>query len=275
MVDQPGPDSKDNAQETIFNSDIGDDWGEAFAAEDFMASPQEEANQEFFLPDDIAEITLPSPTVNAGAPEPPQDSAPSRPPLLHSLAARIRQTPIPLRLALIGIPIAGLLLFLTLRRSPEAPTLKPEVQPKSAAVHPSEEPVAHLPAPPTVAHPAAPAPEGRVPARVPPEPQMVRKKWRFPAIIVPTKADNGQPPPILTADLTLTLKLAPEVIPPANQDTFIREILYQFYTNQPPDDLKRYALDRGEMNRKLKAWIIKQWPKLPLESITTDRYELL
>ena len=64
-------------------------------------------------------------------------------------------------------------------------------------------------------------------------------------------------------------------MPPTDKDSFVREILYQFYANQPVDDLQRYALERNEMNRKLQAWIIKQWPELPLDSIAVDRYQLL
>jgi hypothetical protein len=278
MVDQPGQDDKGTAQETIFNSDIGDDWGEAFEAEDFMASPQEEVTNEFFLPDEHVAPTPIGGPVEGDVTAPATSPSPSsgRIALFYqALAARFVKTPIQFRLALVVLPILVLILILVLHKSPQTVvrTLRP-LPPEGATVHPPlEKPTAQPHQPGVTALAPAPASGCKVPM---PEPVTIRKKWRLPAIIAPAKAPgNDQTPIVLSADLTLVLKLTPEAIPPAGKDSFIREILYQFFTNQPLEDLKRYVIVRGEMNHKLQEWIKKQWPDLPLDSIIIDRYQLL
>jgi hypothetical protein len=284
MVDEAGQGAKDPAQETIFNSDIGDDWGEAFEAEDFMAAPKEEASSEFFLPDEPEESFTHIPVADeAKTPTAVPPPAARILPLLHSLTARFRQTPIAIRLAVILLPLVGLSLFLTLHRSPKHAATKTEPSPQTRAVSPAAEPppeakhpqpttTDHEPAPPPTALGEPPPGEHKEPVAAP---KLIRKKWRFPAIIVHAKTTADQTPIILTTDLTLILRLSPEAIPPSQRESFIREIIYQFFTNQPPDDLRRYALERGEMNRKLQAWLMKQWPDLPLDAIAIDRYQLL
>lgn len=314
MADQPEQEAKDTGQETIFNSGIGDDWGEAFEAEDFMAAPSDEPSAEFFLPDEVTGATVLDVPIDAGE---RAATATVAPPsglmagLQHPRFDRFRAIPLPFRLAAVALPLLALILFLALRgKAPEQMASTPATPPKTAV-----EPQAEIEAPPEAHPPEAHPPESEpspavgtapeakseveAPSVSPPEttqavveshqlppeetareseslaPKEVRKKWRFPAIIVHGKIDKDQAPIILTVDLTLVLKLAPEVMPPSAKESFIREILYQFYTNQPADDLKRYALERGEMNRKLQAWILKQWPELSLESIAVDRYHLL
>ena len=298
MVDQPEQEAKGTGQETIFNSGIGDDWGEAFEAEDFMATPSEETNTAFFLPDEATEATILSiPVEEADKTKPVADYSPGRlAGLLNAIFARLRTIPLPFRLAAVVIPGLALILFLVLRgKAPEQIASSPATQQKTvAAPQPeAEEPAVHplepeleakpeaetsLPNPPE--QPAVPEPhqsatEENALKSTPVEPKELRKRWRFPAIIVHAKTDKDHAPVILSTDLTLILKLAPEVMPPSDKESFIREILYQFYTNQPVDDLQRYALERGEMNRKLQAWIMKQWPELHLDSIAIDRYQLL
>lgn len=284
MVDEPGQGGKDHAQETIFNSDIGDDWGEAFEAEDFMAAPKEEASKEFFLPDEPEEAFIDIPVADDAKPITAVVTPTGRViPLLNALSARFRQTPIAFRLAILLLPVIGLSLFLTLHRSPKHVVTKTGPSPHSAAVHPAAEPPAdvkpqqlsstdHEPPPPPTTQGEPPAVKHEAPVV---EPKLIRKKWRFPAIIVHAKTAVDQTPIILTTDLTLILRLSPEAIPPVQRESFIRDIFYQFFTNQPPDDLRRYALERGEMNRKLQSWILKQWPELPLDAIAIDRYQLL
>lgn len=287
MTDKPGPGAKDSDQETIFNSGIGDDWGEAFEAEDFMSTPKEEASSPFFLPEEPLE---PTQAAESDAAQ-PQDAAPPASRLAclcQSLSDRFRSTPLPLRLAVIVLPVLALGLWLTLRKgsapSPPSPAiLQQEASHPAPAAPPVTTPHDTPPPPPELAKTEAhPAPEATPtahdeitkPTPPPPEKKLLRKKWRFPALIVHAKADKESAPAILTLDLNLILKLSPEAMPPADKDYFIRELLYQFLTNQPLDDLQRYALDRGEMNRKLQAWIIKQWPDLPLASVAVERYQL-
>jgi hypothetical protein len=283
MADQPGQEPKDTGGETIFNSGIGDDWGEAFEAEDFMAAPGEEVSTEFFLPDELTDGATMIPVaaaevVTAVATSPP------------GLFARLQKIPLLLRIAVLVLPVLAVSLFFILRaRVPEQPALSQETQTQTVV---APQPEAESPAAPT------PEPTAQAPQNHPSEQQVspesphsvsedsgagtspleakeIRKKWRFPALLIQAKTDQGQAPVLLSIDLTLNLKLAPEVMPPSGRESFLREILYQFYTNQPVDDLQRYALDRGEMNRKLRAWILKQWPELHLESIVIDHYQLL
>lgn len=292
MADQPGQEPKDTGGETIFNSGIGDDWGEAFEAEDFMAAPGEEVSTEFFLPDELTDGATMIPVaaaevVTAVATSPP------------GLFARLQKIPLLLRIAVLVLPVLAVSLFFILRaRVTEQPALSQETQtqtvvaPQPEAAPPAAEPTAQAPVAPHPG-PADQAPQNHHPEQQaspesphsgsedsgagasPLEAKEIRKKWRFPALLIQAKTDQGQAPVLLSIDLTLNLKLAPEVMPPSGRESFLREILYQFYTNQPVDDLQRYALDRGEMNRKLRAWILKQWPELHLESIVIDHYQLL
>ncbi len=280
MADKPGQEAKDTGQKTIFNSGIGDDWGEAFEAEDFIAaSPQEEAKTEFFLPDEALETIVDIPVAEGEKEELVEASFLGRlNDIRQLLFARFCTIPFPFRLAAVAIPILALILFFALSKAPPQPIAPiPEAQTETVPAVQTEPSVAHLPEAETGV-PAEPHPapeEAKVSGSDSSEVKMLRKKWRFPAIIVHTKTDKDHGPAIISTDLTLILKLAPGVMPPSGKDSFVREILYQFYANQPIDDLQRYALERGEMNRKLQAWIIKQWPELPLDSITVDRYQLL
>lgn len=284
MVDEPGQGAKDPAQETIFNSDIGDDWGEAFEAEDFMSAPKKEASQEFFLPDEPEDTLSAIPVADEGQAASTPSATPVRiPSLLHTFLDRFRRTTIAVRLAIILLPLIGVALFLALNRSPKHVASTSAGPAKSVADHPTPQGTAephqqqpastgHETPPPPIAHGEPPAVHHAEP---PPEVKPIRKKWRFPAVIVHAKTQAEQPPIIVTTDLTLILRLSPEAIPPAQRESFVRETLYQFFNNQPPDDLRRYALERGEMNRKLQAWLLKQWPDLPLDAIAIDRYQLL
>ena len=317
MAEQPGQESKAAGQETIFNSEIGDDWGEAFESEDFMALSSEEASAEFFLPDepsDTATLNIPiagDVPPSAAIVSPPGtistlEGADSR----RSLFSRLQTIPRWLTSLLVALPLVALLAFWLLRTKalpPEvvtpdgqlatvAPLEHPQQGPASPPVAPPplavEEPPAPQHSPPPVSGEQAQAglvspPEAPAEAHVAPHPSAdsaeapppagreLRKKWQFPAIIVHAKTEPGAAPVVLSMDLTLVVKLPPEVMPPAGREAFIREIFYQFYFNQPVENLRRYAIDRGEMSRSLRAWIVKQWPDLPLDAIVIDRYQLL
>ena len=278
MAGQPGQEAKDTGQETIFNSGIGNDWGEAFEAEDFMASPKEDVSNEFFLPDEPAEapVNIPVGEVDRAGLGEKALSIGRLAALIHLLLARFGAFPLPLRIAAVAIPISALTLFFFLHKGSTPIVSTPEMKPQAGVVLQPGAPAVHGPesAIKTPEMHSTPAPAVEKSKSIGLEPGLLRKKWHFPAIIVHAKTDNTHDSVILTTDLTLVLKLAPEAMPPLDKDSYIREILYQFYTNQPLDDLKRYALERSEMNRKMKAWITKQWPELPLDSLTIDRYQL-
>ncbi|MBA3004451.1 MAG: flagellar basal body-associated FliL family protein [Desulfurivibrio sp.] len=106
-------------------------------------------------------------------------------------------------------------------------------------------------------------------------PGKVRKKWAFPAFIIPVKNPaSDQPITFVLVDITLITSLAEQEDPPADKKIFVRDIIYQFFQNKPLDELRKYSLARGEMNRELRAWLQKQWPDAPIESIIFHQYSL-
>ncbi len=280
MADQPGQGPKDAGQETIFNSGIGNDWGEAFEAEDFMAAPKADVSDEFFLPDEATEANINIPAGDVDRPGQVEEAPSSLGRLVgyrQYLLARLRAFPLSYRIAAAALPIFALILFFALHNRPVPTVPGTETKPEASVVHQAEPAIApHEPGPEVTSPGAHAVTEGVVekPKPITPEVKIPRKKWNFQDIIVHSKSE-GEGSAIVTTDLTLVLKLAPGATPPLDKGPFIREILYQFYVNQPLADLKRYALERGEMKSKLQAWIAKQCPELPLDSIAIDRYQLL
>ncbi len=106
-------------------------------------------------------------------------------------------------------------------------------------------------------------------------PEKIRKKWPFPSFLIAVPSENAnQRMAFLMVDITLVAVLAPNEEPPAEKKNLVRDLIYQFYRNQSSEELRRFSLARGEMNRKLRAWLHKQWPDAPIESIIFDRYSI-
>jgi hypothetical protein len=106
-------------------------------------------------------------------------------------------------------------------------------------------------------------------------PGKVRKKWAFPAFIIPVNNPAGaQPVTFVLVDITLIASLGEQEDPPADKKIFVRDIIYQFFQNRPLEELRRFSLARGEMNKELRAWLLKQWPEAPIESIIFNQYRL-
>ena len=103
----------------------------------------------------------------------------------------------------------------------------------------------------------------------------LRKKWALPAFIISIPQKTEQERLIIRVDITLVLKLEPGQPIPESKRIFIRDAIYQFYTNRPAAELKRYPLARGEMIHKLGSWLNKQWPQNPIASIIFDRYQII
>ncbi len=104
-------------------------------------------------------------------------------------------------------------------------------------------------------------------------PDQARKKWDFPGFIIPVQSETGDKGiSFLMIDITIIAMLDQEKEPPPEKITFMRDSIYQFYLNRPQDELRHFSLARGEMNRKLKDWLMKQWPEAPIESIIFNRY---
>ena len=106
-------------------------------------------------------------------------------------------------------------------------------------------------------------------------PGKVRKKWGFPAFIIPVNNPApDQPVTFVLVDITLIASLGEQEDPPADKKIFVRDIIYQFFQNKPLEELRRFSLARGEMNKELRAWLLKQWPEAPIESIIFNQYHL-
>lgn len=106
-------------------------------------------------------------------------------------------------------------------------------------------------------------------------PGKVRKKWAFPAFIIPVNNPAAaQPVTFVLVDITLIASLGEQEDPPADKKIFVRDIIYQFFQNRPLEELRRFSLARGEMNKELRAWLLKQWPEAPIESIIFNQYRL-
>ncbi|MFH1019530.1 MAG: flagellar basal body-associated FliL family protein, partial [Pseudomonadota bacterium] len=106
-------------------------------------------------------------------------------------------------------------------------------------------------------------------------PGKIRKKWAFPAFIIPVNNPaSDQPVTFVLVDITLIASLNEQEEPPAGKKTFVRDIIYQFFQNKPLEELRRFSLARGEMNKELRAWLLKQWPEAPIESIIFNQYHL-
>ena len=170
--------------------------------------------------------------------------------------SRLQSFPIFVRIPLYALPFLIIGIFFVL-----SDTLKPTPPLLQTAPSPARHPG---PAAPQAASQASQLTPGKV-----------REKWAFPAFIIPIKnPDSDQPVTFVLVDITLIASLNEQKDPPADKKIFVRDIIYQFFQNKPLDELRRFSLARGEMNRELHAWLLKQWPEAPIESIIFNQYHL-
>ena len=113
------------------------------------------------------------------------------------------------------------------------------------------------------------------PAPLPSMPEQIRRKWELAPFYIPI-ANTGPNEEKAFIDVKITLIMVQnENIPlPLERERFLRDLIYQFYVNRPLYELQRYTLARGEMSRKLRKWIRKQWPDVPLETIQFNHYKV-
>ena len=112
------------------------------------------------------------------------------------------------------------------------------------------------------------------PPEPPVSPRLIRKKWFFPSFFIQaTRQENGETI-FVSIDLTLIALLKENEELPEEKKIFVRNIIYQFYTNRPAYELQHFSLARGEMIRKLRSWIKKEWPDTPVETIVFHRYQV-
>lgn len=139
---------------------------------------------------------------------------------------------------------------------------------------------------PTVDH-LLPAPEasvtgnGNLAAEAEPEPEgnavaeKVRQKLFLPAFFIPvTDQKNRKEVAFLDLDITLYLLVDENQDIAEQKKILARDIIYQFFSNRPMEDLRRYSLARGEMGRALRSWLNRQWPDNPIESIAFNHYHI-
>lgn len=103
----------------------------------------------------------------------------------------------------------------------------------------------------------------------------VRRKWRFSSFLIDAAQSATEPPSYVVVDLSLVLRLNAGEPFPEDKKYAVREMIYQFFSNRPLYELRRFSLARGEMQMKLEAWFHKEWPNNPIESIFFHRYQIL
>ena len=284
MADDRPPQSVDQFASTETPADQdetnwGEDWESAFQAEDdaFFSS---EKDEDFFLEENEPTVTagvaaqeldsslektlagIPDQAVAAAAAQPTKSlaGAAALSALLLSAKtaaqkqfARLQSFPIFVRLPLYGLPLllVGIVFVLSSTSTPPPTTSVSRDTATGAATPQGFNQASQL------------------------HPGKVRKKWAFPAFIIPVNNPvAAQPVTFVLVDITLIASLDEQEDPPADKTTFVRDIIYQFFQNRPLEELRRFSLARGEMNKELRAWLLKQWPEAPIESIIFNQYRL-
>jgi len=278
MTDTPDDPTKEqeSTSENIFNSEIGDDWGEAFQAENFMFSPDEEASSEFFLEDDsFAPESSANPAESSvvdGVGLFGDSKASKGIPGLNkflTLASLLLTLPLKFKIPVIGLVLALILaLFFLLQGSPEQTDLQIATQ---EGVNPNQGD-ASVDQAQTIQEKLA---ETEPPPKLEILPEKVRKRWELPPFLVSSVDEENNAPALLSIDLTVVLLLDEEQLIPNDKELLVRETIFQFFNNHPFSELERFNLSRGELTRSLEAWIKKQLPDLPLSSIVFNHYQIL
>lgn len=276
------------------DDDLGDDWESAFQAEEFMFSPEDESSDFFLLDEngadsseDIAHLITnqegqkenkTGKDTTTGSAEP--SAILEFPTTLQILAAYLPQffqsRPLYQRLLIGSLPFVLILIIastLFFRSTTDELASRDDKNMVSAPSH-------------GVA--LAPQGQGRVssapqqkqapalsPAAVPAvKAETIQHKWQLPTFIIVADGDNHSAL-IINIDLTLIAHLEKGQNLPADKQIFAQDIIYQFFTNRPAYELKRFALARGEMISQLNAWLSKQWLNNPFDTITFSRYQVI
>ena len=274
-------------------NDIGEDWGEAFADDDEMFSPAGEGSSPFFLEDE--QEKLPEKTgKKQGAGKDGTSVSPAGS-LSKGIAGeafkKFTSLSRPFKIALAGallLTLLFLIFFLRPAAEPQKPALSiPVVQPRPPREQPAAagssiikkgEPLNKLK--PTIGV-KQPVPKTVPPRAEPPKETYFglavgqqSRKWPLKSFFVAIPAANHTSV-VLTVDLTLFVQSAGKTALPVSREIFLRDLIYQFFRNQSLADLKRFTLARSILKHRLMAWIKKQWPGLPVLSISFNRYQLL
>ncbi len=265
---------------TVFGSEIDDDWGEAFEADDFMLAPDEDTSSEFFLDDDELESdTAPSSaaeqTSHTTSDIPPPPDTASSPALIAGQFTpvknfittskdRILALPIIYRVPLLAVPLLFVVLFSYLfTSSPDVPSPETTTTDETTSLSPVPvEQDEHI------------VKEVVESAEKPAE--KIRNKWALPPFLISISDDmKGDDVFFVEVDITLILLAETEEVVSGGVSVMVRDMIYQFFNNRPLYELRRFSLARGEMNRKLLSWLEKQWPEGQIAAIVFNSYRVM
>jgi len=284
-TEKPGPDSPQD-------SDWGEDWESAFQAEEYLFSEEEadadlapslgyadaEADGDADVAPDAAATTdfkASSHRLLTGIETLARALLPKKLRLPAGIAGRINDWAASLSAKswLAITSILTLLLLFSIVVNWRGGADRPVPPPAPIA----DLDVATTTAPPTGdVPPAAPAP---LPAKtaevvVPPQVDRHSKKWTFAPFLIPTTDQETKEVTFVTIDLALISALEAQAELPQDKKPMVRNIIFQFFSNRPLQELRRYSLARGEMNRKLLEWIRTEWPEGAVEGIIFNRYQI-
>ena len=282
MADEPRtPSSPDEPQ--------GTDWEEAFQADDFVLSPTEQAASTL-MQEGLADGQEPAPAASR-----PTAGRPKMAGLVGRLLANRRLLLLAVGgLVLLLVAVAGgLFVFRQPAQVAEEPPPAPQPggMPAGAGQEawppPSSPPAGEAAAPPSSSATPKPAtgPASQPmaatgadrPLDLPPPmpPDRERRKIRLAGFMIDVADERGGGPRYVAVDCSLVVHMAPEEEFPLSRRYMVRDAIYQFFANRPYYELKRYALARGELKRKLLAWLRKEWPDSPIDTIVFHQYSLL
>lgn len=282
------------------DDDLGGDWESAFQAEDFMLSPEDEA--EVFLEkgegtggDDLDLASLlesdDAQQKHAGTISPasaekeirPAESTPTLSPASFLPAALIailaryggwfQARPFYQKILFPGLVLVSVLFLCAViffrstsqqLAEQQTPALAPPVATKAPADQKAPPDLASSLPQHTLSQPDTSAASGKN-----------RKKWPMPFFFIAVQQQGSSESLLVRIDLNLVLLLDAGSNIPEEKRAFVRDTIFQFFANRPPEELRRYSLARGEMIRNLDAWLQKEWPQNPIASIIFDRYQVL
>jgi hypothetical protein len=282
------------------DDDLGGDWESAFQAEDFMLTPEDEAEvffeKEGGVSDDLDLASLlesddsqpkHSATISPGSAEEEIIAGESKkaraltsflPVALTAILAKytgwFQSRPFYQKILFPGLVLVSVLFLCAVvffrstsqqLAEQQPPVLAPPFETKAPTGQKDQADLAS----------SSPQQTLQQPAPTTPSPVKNRKKWPMQPFFIAVQLKDSPESLLVRIDLNLVLLLDPGSNIPEEKRTFVRDTIFQFFANRPPEELRRYSLARGEMVRNLDAWLQKEWPQNPIASIMFDRYQIL
>ena len=181
--------------------------------------------------------------------------------------------------ATLALLLAATLLYNSMQ-SGRQPATTPKGRQSSAALNQPSPPAAILPQTGAPPHPTAtpaptapttsipPATENPVPAAT------TRQDWDLEPFIVPVMGKGSKEVTFVTIRLSLVTVLPAGTVLTEEKKIKVRDSIFQFFSNRPLDELRRYLLARGDMERNLLDWLRKQWPDGGIAAVVFHTYQL-